>query len=312
MRIGVVGAGAWGKNLVRNLSEMSVLSGIVEINPQLRDSYAQQYPNTTIYETLDSFMITDFDAAVVAVPASVHYEVAKQILSAGKDVLVEKPLTLTSAEAEELVRIAVDNDRIFMVNHLLMYQPAVQWIKNALNSGIIGKLNRIHQYRLGLGRARTVENVLWSLGVHDVAVVLYLTGSVPIKHKAQGQCTLRPDIEDDVYLHLEFPDSVQSNLHCSWLWPERNRRMVIVGSAGMLVYDEIEQKVYLHKKRIDENLANVDEGFEVVYEGSGEPVKLMLEHFMDCVKTRKTPLSDGANGLEVVKVLETASKELRS
>ena len=311
MKIGVVGAGAWGKNLVRNLNDMGALCGIVDTSPVLRDSYREQYPNTAIHECLDSFLNTEFDAAIVAVPAPLHYEIAKRLLCAGKDILVEKPLTLTAVESEDLVNIAGENNKLLMVNHLLMYQPAVQWIKNAVNNGIVGKLNRIHQHRLGLGRARSVENVLWSLGVHDVAVILYLTGTTPDNINAYGQWTLRTGIEDDVYLHLEFPGDIQSNLHCSWLWPEKNRGMVIVGSSGMLVYNEIEQKVYMHKKYIDKDLNNVDEGSELVYEGSGEPVKLMLEHFMDCIKTRNTPLSDGVNGLEVVKVLETASKELK-
>ncbi|MFQ3548786.1 MAG: Gfo/Idh/MocA family oxidoreductase [Armatimonadota bacterium] len=311
MRIAVIGAGNWGKNLVKNLNNMGYLSGIVEINPQLRDSYSKEYPNTKIYPDLDSFIKEDFDAAVVATPAPYHFEIAEKILLRGKDVLVEKPITLTSADAQTLLNLATENNRVLMVNHLLMYQPAVQWIKKALESKLIGKLYRIHQKRLALGRARNIENVLWSLGVHDIAVSQFLIDSKPIKMKAHGQCVLNNNIEDDVYLHVEYENGVHSNLHCSWLWYETNRGMVLIGSEGMLFYNEMEQKVYLYKKTIDENLCNVDNGSELVYEGSGEPVKLMLEHFVHCINTNTTPISDGNNALEVVKILEQAEKELK-
>lgn len=310
MRTAVIGAGAWGKNIVRTLNEMSVLEAVAELSPDLRNDLAAAYPDVTLYDNIQSIVDSDIPAVFIAIPAPTHYEVAKALLEAGKDVFVEKPMTLSVEDSEELVYIAKENNRILMVGHLLLYQPAVKWIHDAIQSGAIGQLKSIHQKRLGLGRARNVENVMWSLGVHDVAVALYLVGKAPEKIEASGQRILQSNIEDDVYLHLAFPGGIQTHLHCSWLWPERERGLVVVGTDGMLVYNEIEQSVTLHRKSISSDLKNIDDGSETVYEGSGEPLKLELNHFLECVASRSTPISDGASGVEVIRVLQTASKGL--
>ena len=310
MSVAVVGAGAWGKNLVRNLHEMGVLEAVAELSPQLRTELSAAYPDVTAHAEWTPVLRSDIPAVVVATPAPTHYEIAKAFLERDKDVFVEKPMTLSASEAQDLVKVAEARKRVLMVGHLLLYQPAVQWMRNAVESGMIGRLRSIHQRRLGLGRARSAENVLWSLGVHDIAVALYLVGGLPVSVDANGQCVLQSGIEDDVHLYMSFPQGVHTHLHCSWLWPERERGAVLVGEKGMLVYNELEQTVRLHRKTIDSALKNVDGGSEVVYQGSAEPLKLELSHFLDCVANRKAPLSDGLSGLEVVRVLQTASQRL--
>ncbi|MHB9038851.1 MAG: Gfo/Idh/MocA family protein [Armatimonadota bacterium] len=312
MKAAVIGAGMWGKNIVRTLNSIDALDSVAELDATLRAGLSETYPDLTIHETFDPVLNSDVPAVCIAVPAPWHYEVAKKALEHGKDVFVEKPMTLSVKDAEDLVRIARERDRILMVGHLLLYQPAVQWLKEAISSGMIGELKSIHQRRLDLGRARDVENVLWSLGVHDVAVALFLIGKKPESIVIHGQRVLQPGIEDDVHVEMTFPGGVQKYIHCYWLWPIKDRGMVVVGSKGMLVYNELEQNITLYRKTIGADLKNVDNGSEVVYEGSGQPLTLELTHFLDCCAERKAPMSDGESGVEVIKVLQTASERFNS
>ncbi len=308
--IAVIGAGNWGRNLVRTFSGLGVLSAVAEASDELRNKLAGDYPDLSLHsdysELLDS---DDIKAVAIATPAPTHHAVAKAFLESGKDVFVEKPMTMTSVEAQDLIEIADKNDRVLMVGHLLMYQPAIEKIKSLIEEGAIGKVYTILQERKKLGRARKVENVLWSFGVHDVAVLLHLVGEAPIKVSAVGHCGLQPDlgIEDDVYLHLNFPNGIQAHLHNSWLWPENRRCLTIVGSEGVLVYNEIEQTVKLHRQSIDpDTLEITNEGEEIVHEGAKQPLEIELAHFLNCIETRETPKSDGRSGLEVIRVLEKA------
>jgi len=312
MNVAVVGAGAWGKNHIRNLHEMGALGAIVETGEAAREALAAQYPEAPVWDDLNRLIESDITAAIVVTPAPTHYDIAMELLQGGKDVFIEKPMALRVLHAEDLVETADKLERVLMVGHLLLHQPAIQWLRDALNGGLIGKLHSIHQHRLGLGRARSAENVLWSLGVHDVAVVLYLVGKSPIGLSISGHRVLQTDVEDDVYLHLNFPDGVQTHLHCSWLWPNKDRGMVIVGNDAMLEYNEADQIVTLHKKTIGTDLMNVDHGSEVIYEGSGQPLRLELEHFIKCCQERLTPISDGRNGLEAIKVMQKTIEKLRS
>lgn len=312
MRSAVIGAGMWGKNIVRTLSSMGALDSVAELDAGLRSELSSTYPDLTVYDNIDPLLASDVKAVCIAVPAPWHYQVAKKALESGKDVFVEKPMTLSAADAEDLVRIAHERDRVLMVGHLLLYQPAVQWLKKAIESGMIGKLTSIHQRRLGLGRARAVENVLWSLGVHDVAVALFLIGAKPVEISVQGQRVLQPKIEDDVHLAMTFPNGVHNYLHCSWLWPVKDRGMTVVGTDAMLVYNELEQTITLCRKSIGSDLKNIDNGEEVVFEGSGQPLTLELTHFLECCTERKKPISNGESGVEVVRVLQTASERFNS
>lgn len=307
----VVGAGQWGKNLVRTFSELGALAGVAEAHPELRGRLKTEYPDVPLYEDYRNALTSEAQAFAIATPAHTHAAIASEAIMAGKDVFVEKPVTLSVDEAEQLVLLAEERQRILMVGHLLLYQPAIQKMKDMIAAGTIGTLRSLHQERKKLGRARSVENVLWSFGVHDLAVFLYLIEESPSDVRVTGQCVIQPDIEDDVYIHLAFPSGIAAHLHTSWLWPEQRRNLTLIGTTGMLVYDEEAQTVTLHRKTIDERLANVDSGAELVYHGEAKPLTLECRHFLECLETRRRPLSDGRDGVEVVHILEQASKQLR-
>jgi len=309
MRVCAIGAGSWGKNIVKNLHALGVLTAIVEVNPASKAELAEIAPGVPIFSDPDqAYDQAQFEAVTIAVPAPLHFEIAAVALERGKHCFVEKPITLESRDAEALLSLARNRNLTLMAGHLLLYQPAVAFLREQIHSGSIGQLISVHQERLNLGRARATENVLWSLGVHDVAVALYLVDEMPTKVMASGVATLTEAIEDDVYLHVQFPSGVHSHLHCSWLWPVLRRRTTVIGTEGMLIYNEVDQTVHLHKKKIDAALRNVNDGEELVYEGSGEPLRLEMEHFLHCCKTGETPRSDGLSALEVIRVLENALK----
>lgn len=311
MKVALIGAGNWGTHLARNLNELGALAAVAEVSAELRQLLAAQYPDLALYPDYGPVLESNVPAVAIATPVRSHFQIAWEALEAGKDLFVEKPLTLSVAEAKSLVNLARERGRILMVGHLLLYQPAVQWIKAFLDSGALGRVHSLHQERLNLGKARSVENALWSLGVHDVAVLLHLTGEVPDTVGITGQQVLQAAVEDDIYLHLGFAGGSQAHLHASWLWPEKRRRLVVIGDGGMLVYNEVEQTVTLHRKRIGSDLVNVDQGSEVVYRGSDDPLRLELQHFLQALETRQTPLSDGASAIEVIRVLERATQQLK-
>jgi predicted dehydrogenase len=306
VQIGVVGAGAWGKNIVNTLAELGHLAGVADLSPDLRAKTAEAHPETPVVETFDQLVELGLEAVCIAAPAERHAPLARQAIAAGLHVFVEKPMTLSVADAEDLVARADQADRRLMVGHLLLYQPAVQFIKREIEAGRVGTLYSLNHERLNLGRARNVENVLWSLGVHDVAVCLYLAGCGAAEVAYFGQDVLQPGIEDDTRLTLRLESGAVGHVHNSWLWPVLRRCLTVVGSAGMLVYDEVAQTVTWHDKGITPDLANRDAGSEVVFEGAGKPLTLEMEHFVDCCQTGRTPISDGRSALEVVRVLERA------
>lgn len=310
MKLAVIGVGHWGKNIARTLKELEALGGLAESSSEIRGRLAGDYPGVPLYDDYRPLLATEIPAVAIATPGPLHYEIARAALLAGKDVFVEKPMTLSVAEAEELVNLAEEKGRILMVGHLLLYQPAVAWIKEYLDAGNLGEVHLIHQERLALGRACAVENVLWSLGVHDVASLLYLTGRTPMGIAITGARVLQAGVEDEIHLELYFPGGLRAHLHSSWLWPETQRRMVIAGSRGFLVYNELEQTVTLHRKGINPDLTNRDEGSELLFTGEGRPLTRELAHFLECLATRKTPITDGQNGLAVIKVLEEAGRLL--
>ena len=308
MKIACIGAGNWGINIVRNLHQLGVLAAVADREASLRQRAIETSPGLHTVDDYRELLDADLDAVVIATPAQTHHEVAKAFLEHGKDVLVEKPMTLTTYDAADLVATAERKARVLMVGHLLLYDPAIRWIAGFLRRGGLGKVYSLHQERTKLGRARPVENVLWSLGVHDVAVLLHLADEVPCDVRVTKHGCLRPTVEDDAYLHLDFPSGLKGHLHSSWLWPEDRRSLTVVAERGMLVLDEKTRKVTRYDKTIDADLNNRDNGSEVVFEDSGEPLRLELEHFIECIRTRATPISDGRNGQEVVRILEEACR----
>ncbi len=310
MSVAVIGAGAWGKNIIRNLAELDALAGLCDPDAEKLAAYAHEYPDMPMFSDWQALIASDIKAIAIATPTPLHYPIAQAALAAGKDVFVEKPITHNSEQAQLLVDLAEQNKCILMVGHLLLYQPAVAWIKQFISDGKLGELYGVRHERLTLGRARSVENVLWDIGVHDMAVMLYLVGESPSAVRASGHRMLKIGVEDEVHVHLEFANGVRGNLHSSWLWPETNRRTIVRGSRGMLVYDEVEQTVTLHRKWIDKDLQNQDQGSEVVHKGDGQPLRLEMQHFMDRIQDRRAPLSDGQSALEVIRVLERITEAM--
>ncbi len=306
--VAVVGAGNWGRNLVRTFHALGALGAIVETDSSARQRMVREYPGVPVYEDTVQILVGTVPSVAIATPAATHYAIARAALLAGKDVFVEKPMTLVASEAEDLTRLADREQRVLMVGHLLLYQRAIRFIKGFLESGKLGALRSLHLERLNLGRARSHENALWSLGVHDVAVILHLVGQAPTDVRITGQCVVQERVEDDVHLHLAFPNGIQAHLHASWLWPEKRRRLVAVGTGGMLVYDELSQRVAFHRKGIRPDLSSRDEGSEVVLEGDDEPLLAECRHFLECVASRMKPLSDGRSAAEVVRVMERANR----
>jgi predicted dehydrogenase len=241
----VVGAGNWGKNLVSNFHALGALAGVVELSPKLREGVITNYPDIPLYDDFQmALMQTAATAVVIATPASTHYDLAMQAMVGGKDVFVEKPMTLTLAESIALAEYADRHDRILMVGHLLLYQPAIAWIRDYIASGKLGDIKRVVAQRAKLGKVRSVENVWWSFSPHDVSVVLELLNRPKlIDVQATGCAILQPGIEDEVRVEMTFAGGKTAHIHASWLWPINQRGTIAIGSKGMLVYDEVAQTV---------------------------------------------------------------------
>ncbi len=306
----VVGAGNWGKNLVSNFHALGALAGVVELSPQLRAGVIASYPDVPLY---DDFQIalaeTAAMAVVIATPAATHYSLAIQAMAAGKDVFVEKPMTLTLAESIALAEYADRHDRVLMVGHLLLYQPAIAWMRDYISAGKLGDIQRVVAQRAKLGKVRAVENVWWSFSPHDVSVVLELLDRPKlIDVQATGCAILQPGIEDEVRVEMTFAGGKTAHIHASWLWPINQRGTIAIGTKGMLVYDEVAQTVTIHHKTVDGDLNHHDLGVEVVSVAAAQPLALECQHFLDCLSSRQKPRSDGWNGVAVVEVLERSQQ----
>jgi predicted dehydrogenase len=308
----VVGAGNWGKNLVSNFYTLGALTGVVELSPKLREGVAASYPDIPLYDDFQTALAeTIATGVVIATPASTHYDLAMQAMVGGKDVFVEKPMTLTLTESIALAEYADRHDRILMVGHLLLYQPAIAWMRDYIGSGKLGNIKRVVAQRAKLGKVRSVENVWWSFSPHDVSVILELLNRPKlIDVKATGCAILQPGIEDEVRVEMTFAEGKTAHIHASWLWPINQRGTIAIGSKGMLVYDEVAQTVTIHHKTVDEQLNHHDDGVEVVTVAAVQPLELECQHFLDCLSSRQKPRSDGWNGVAVVEVLERAQQAM--
>ena len=312
VRVGVLGAGRWGRNLVSNLHALGALAAVGDPSPQIREQLRATYPGLAVHEGADEILRDPgIDAVAIATPAVTHADLATEALGAGKHVFVEKPFTLNVADAERVVKEAEAADRQLMVGHLLLYQPAVVFLRDFLSSGRVGWVASLHQERLNLGTVRTVENSLWSLGVHDVAVILYLMGQEPVRTATWGQAIIQAGVQDYMHLHMQFPDEREAHIHNSWLWPERRRRLTVVGTEAMVIYDEIDQSVQLHRRHVNPDLSVTDGGCEMIFQGDEQPLRHELEHFLMCLKTGERPRSDGASAVPVIRVLASADEQLR-
>lgn len=308
----VVGAGNWGRNLVRNFYELEALAGVAEVNPELRSKVAENYPEVKLYDTFEAALNSQVPAIVIATPAPTHYAMADAALKAGKHVFVEKPMTLRTDESRGLAEYADRKDLVLMVGHLLLYQPAITWIRDYLATGKAGKVLHVAATRAKLGRVRREENVWWSFAPHDVSVVLDLLGNPKIDRvAASGHAMLQPGIEDNIHVDLRFASGQTAHIHCSWYWPLLERKTVVIAEKQMLVYDEVAQEVTIYNKGVDEQLNNRDEGNETVPVAEAQPLRIECQHFLDCISKGQRPRSDGWNGVAVVEILEKATEALR-
>jgi predicted dehydrogenase len=317
MKVAVIGAGNWGQHLVRNfcalLGEGDVL--VSDLDEGRLKEAKEHHPGIAVTQDLDG-LLTDggLDAVVVATPSATHFALAKQALLAGKHVLVEKPISLRLNEAEELIELADRQGRRLMVDHLLEYHPAVEDMKRRVDSGELGEIYYFYSQRLNLGVVRTEENALWSLGPHDISVFLYLLKQEPLRVTAHGGVYLQRGIEDVVFLDLEFPDGVIAHAHLSWLDPQKVRRITIVGSKRMIIFDDTAQeKLTLFDRRVEWRgggfRLHAGEAHAIELK-SEEPLNRMTGHFLESIKNSITPRSDGRDGLRVLRVLAAAQRSL--
>ena len=322
--IAVVGTGDWGANLVRNFANLpgSRLVALHDNDPQRLKKSAAQYPAARALASLEEVAAQqDVQGVVVAASAVSHYTLARTLLEAGKDVFVEKPLALSVTHAEDLVRIARERGRILMVGHLLLYHPAVRHLKGMVERGELGDLFYIYSQRVNLGKVRRDENALWSFAPHDLSVILHLLGQEPIDVVARGSAFLQGSVEDVVFVDLRFPDRKMAHLHVSWLDPHKLRKFTVVGSRKMVVFDDMEasEKVKIYDKGVDRAGEVVSYGDALTVRSGDilipkislqEPLRLECQHFVECVREHKAPLTDGTGGLQVVRVLAAAQASL--
>ncbi len=315
-RVAVVGCGYWGKNLVRNFYELGALACVCDVREEaLGEAHARYGVETT--RDFESVLANErIPAVVIATPAAQHYEMARRSLLHKKDVFVEKPLSLRSSEARELVELAANQKRILMVGHILEYHPAILELGRLIQKGDIGKIQYIYSSRLNLGKLRTEENILWSFAPHDISAILCLLGELPNQVSSHGGAYLHSHIFDMTLSTLDFPTGVKAHIFVSWLHPFKEQKLTIVGDRRMAVFDdtEPERKLVLYSHRIEwldrVPVAHKDAG-QVVPVPSEEPLRLECEHLLKCVRKRVRPRTDGESALRVLEVLEACEQSLR-
>jgi predicted dehydrogenase len=319
--IGIVGLGYWGPNLARNFAALpgARLAWLCDGRPELLERHAASYPQARLTGDLDDLLNDPgLDAIVLATPVPTHGELAVRVLEAGKHCFVEKPLAQSVADAERAVAAANRSGRVLMVGHLLQYHPGVAKLKELVEGGELGDVHYIYGNRLNLGQLRADENALWSLGAHDVSVVLHLAGEDPIEVSARGESYMREGVEDVVFAFMRFPSGLAAHLHLSWLDPHKERRFTVVGSTRMATFDDMapEGKVTVYDKGFD---AKADSYGEYIARSGDiwspqiskvEPLRLECGEFLAAVIEGREPLSDGEIGLRVVRVLERLQLEL--
>jgi predicted dehydrogenase len=317
----VVGLGYWGPNLARNFDALEgcELVWLCDASTEARERLAGGFPGVRATAELDELLgDPELDAVVLATPVPTHAELAVRVLEAGKHCFVEKPLATTVADAQLAVDAAERSGRILMVGHLLEYHPAVTRLKELADEGELGSLYYIYGNRVNLGKLRAEENALWSLGAHDVSVVLHLIGEEPLECSAHGESYVRGGVQDVVFCYLRFPSGRVAHLHLSWLDPHKERRITVVGSKRMATFDDmrLEGKLTVYDKGFDEDTSSWGEYITRAGESfsprisSSEPLRLECEHFVHCIRAGVTPRSDGHSGLRVVRVLEELQRSL--
>ena len=326
IRVGTIGCGYWGPNVIRNFVETpgAELHAVADLDPAKLESITARHPQIEMTTTDHRRLFDlDLDAVAICTPPQTHLAIARECLENGLDVLVEKPLTTTSDDAQTLIDVADAHDRILMVGHTFVYNPAVQALKRMLDNNALGQIRYIDAVRVGLGLYHPSLNVVWDLAPHDVSILLHLFGTMPETVSATGVACVHDVVEDVAYLTLTFAPGILTHVRVSWLDPSKIRRVTIVGSESMVIYDDVEP---------NEKLRVFDKGVEALrtpdtfgefqfnyrygdivspYIDFQEPLRVQAEHFLECVRDRRTPTTDGHAGLRVVKVLEALQESLR-
>jgi predicted dehydrogenase len=325
--IGVVGCGYWGPNLIRSFDRLpeAQLVALCDADAGRLERQRSQYPSARGYTDFEAFLAhPDLEAVALATSAPTHFRLAQRALEAGKPTFVEKPLTLSSSDARQLVALAEERRLPLMVGHLLEYHPAVEYLKDLAESGGLGDLRYLYSQRLNLGQVRREENALWSLAPHDIAVANFLLGAAPVSVAAVGQAYLTEGIADVAFLTLFYPNGRLAHVHVSWLDPHKTRKLTLVGSRKMAVFDDMEasEKVRLYDKGVDrppEGTADAEIALKLRFGDiliprieTEEPLARECRHFVEAVRSARQPRSDGRDGLRVVAALEAAQRSLET
>ena len=325
VRVALVGYGYWGPNLARNFHQLpdAELTYIVDADANARQRAEKLYGCKTTEQLEPILADPQLDAVIIATPARTHYAIAHAALRAGKHVFVEKPLTMDVREGEQLVTLAKEQGQILMVGHVFEYNPAVAYIKHMIDSGDLGDLLYLYSRRVNLGRLQSDVNALWSIAPHDISIALHLLGEMPLAVRCQGASCLNGVVEDVVFLTMFFPNNILCHVHASWLDPSKTREMTVVGSRKMVVYDDVsaEGKVRVYDKGAFRK-GDVTYGDFQYKLHSGdiliprlnmrEPLQVECAHFIQSIRSGETPLTDGANGLRVLRVLAAGERSLRN
>ena len=321
LRVGQAGLGEWGKNLARNFADVADLAWLTDTADGKQDEFGARYPNARWAESLDEMLEDpELEAVVIATPVLTHYELSKRALEAGKHVFVEKPPAMTGPEIDELVAIAEERDLVLMPGHLLLYHPGVHKLKELVDTGELGDVLCVYGNRQNLGRIRPYENALWSLGVHDLSVILHLLDEEPVEALAHGRDFLQPGVEDVVFCYLRFPSGRIAHMHLSWLDPHKMRKMTVVGTEKMAVFDdmELDRKVTIYEKSPWRPVDSYGEwqtrtgDIRIPKIVTDEPLKLECRHFVSLVRGEGDRVKVARDGARVVRALDMLTNSLRA
>jgi predicted dehydrogenase len=324
INVGQIGLGAWGKNLLRTFHSFPGIKvkTASDKDPAQLSKISAAFPGLNLTKNpIEILNDPSLDAIVIATPPAEHYHLAARALEAGKDVFVEKPMVLNLADARKLLDLASQKKRILMVGHIMEYHPASLKLKEYIDSGKLGKIHYLYSTRVNLGKVRDIENSLWSFAPHDISLIIFLLNQMPSRVTATGAAYLQKGIEDVSFMTMHFPDKTMAHIHVSWLDPHKERKLTVVGSKMMAVFDDTEssEKIWLYDKGVETKLdyntygeyLSLRAGDIVIPSvDSAEPLKIECEHFVNCIKNRTQPRSDGKDGLRVLIILTAAQKSM--
>ncbi len=313
-KICVIGGGQWGINHIKTLNKIGSLAAVVDNNAETKELIMSEFPHINFYSNVSDTFNEDYSGYVIATPAATHFKIAKELINKKKHILIEKPMTLNSSESQMLVSLARENNVNIMVGHLLLFHPAIHKIKEMVDLNKLGKLQYIYSNRLNLGTVRTEENVFWSLAPHDISILQYLTNSYPDEIESIGGAFLQKDVHDTTLTVLSYPDNVKCHIYVSWLHPFKEHRLVVIGSKGMLSFeDSSEHKdLIFYDKSYDLNgnvPEKIDRGMKIISYDKKMPLEEELRYFVNNLED-KFDISNGEIGHDVVKILEEATLSL--